>query len=175
MEAAARFQLPEAGVRTLAWTAGEARTRLPALWARAWEGFADVADVEYAVKLLLRFGDDTAAVAAFDEYLAQVVMTASPRSFRSKARAAARKLVPGDPAADHARALAERRVIHEKAADGMSWLHIHMSTVDATAVFRRATSTAKHLSRTLRDGRTRDQLRADLLAGCCSRRGASPA
>lgn len=165
MEAAARFQLSESTVRTLAWVAADARTHLPGLWARAWEGFADLDQVQYAVKLLTRFADDAAAVAAFDEHLADLVLTASPGAFCARARKIARTLAPGDPVAEHARALAERRVIHEKAGDGMSWLHLYTSTVEATAVFRRATSTAKHLAKTARDGRTRDQLRADLLTG----------
>lgn len=164
IEAAARFQLSEATVRTLAWVADDARTRLPGLWARAWEGFAAMGQVETAVKLLVRFGEDAAGVAAFDEYLADLVLTASPAVFRSRARKAARRLAPGDPATEHTRARAERRVIHEKAGDGMSWLHAFMPTAEATAVFRRATSTAKHMEKSERDGRTRDQLRADLLS-----------
>ena len=164
MEAAARFQLGEATVRTLAWVADEARTRLPALWGRAWEGFAAMGQVESAVKLLSRFGEDAAAVAAFDDYLAELVLTASPAVFRSKAHKATRMLAPGDPATEHVRAREERRVIHERTGDGMSWLHIHTTTVEATAAFRRATSTAKHMEKSERDGRTRDQLRADLLS-----------
>ena len=168
LEAAARFQLSEATVRTLAWVAADARIRLPRLWSRAWEGFADIDQLEYAVKLLTRFGDDPAgseAIDLFDAFLAELVMSASPGSFRAKARKAARKLAPGDPTAEHARAHAERRVIHEKGEDGMSWLHLHLATVDATAVFRRATATAKHAAKTTRDGRTRDQLRTDVLVG----------
>lgn len=178
LEAAARFQLSEATVRTLAWVAGAARTRLPGLWARAWEGFAELGQLEYAVKLLTRFGDDAdaaAAISLFDDFLTELVVTASPGSFRAKARKAARKLAPGDPAAEHARAYAERRVIHEKDTDGMSWLHIHTSTVEATAVFRRATATARHTAKTNRDGRSRDQLRTDLMVGWMLGRGTANA
>ncbi|MGO4681908.1 hypothetical protein AB4078_18690, partial [Microbacterium sp. 2MCAF23] len=45
----------------------------------------------------------------------------------------------------------------------MSWLTALIPTVKTTAIKRRLTSTAKHLQKDRREGRTRDQVRADLL------------
>ena len=164
IEASARFQLAESTVRTLAYTADEARTRLPALWAQAWEGFATMRQVDLAVTLLVGLPDDPDLVAGFDAALAELVLTASAASFRRKARLLARRLTPSDPAADHAVAFTKRRVIVETADDGMSWVHLYIATTDAVAIKRRATATAKHLTKTEGDNRTRDQLRADLTA-----------
>ena len=162
IEAAARFHLPESTVRTLAHTADEARTRLPALWAQAWEGFATMRQADLAVTLLVGLPDDPDLVAGFDAALAELVLTASAASFRRKARLLARRLTPSDPAADHAVAFTKRRVIVETADDGMSWVHLYIATTDAVAIKRRATATAKHLTKAQSDDRTRDQLRADL-------------
>ncbi|MFT4221050.1 MAG: DUF222 domain-containing protein [Microbacterium sp.] len=161
IEAAARFQLSEAVVRTLAWVADAARERLPLLWARVWEGFATTAQAEAAVKLLARFGADAAGVAEFDGFLADLVLTATPGSFRRAAAKAARALVPGEPAVEHEAALRRRRVVHERCEDGMSWVHAYVDTVDAVAIMGQLRSEAKHTAKAVRDGRTRDQLRAD--------------
>ncbi len=165
LEASARLQVSEATVRSLAHTATEASERLPRLWERAQDGFATIAQVEQAVALLSRFPDDPILVAMFDDALAQIVLTASAGSFRQKARLLARKLAPGDPVADHAAAFARRRVVFETAGDGMSWVLALVATTDAVAIQRRTTATAKHLGKKMRDGRTRDQIRADLLVG----------
>ncbi len=162
LEASARFQLAEGAVRQLVHVAGTARVRLPRLWARAWQGFATIAQIEAAVTLLARFGDGDAAVDAFDDALARAVPDCSPAAFRAKARRLARTLAPADEAAEHARAFEGRHVWVEDVADGMSWTHILSSTADAHVAKRRLTATAKHLAKTLRDGRTRDQIRADL-------------
>lgn len=64
----------------------------------------------------------------------------------------------------HARGMAERRVVLEDAEDGMSWLMALIPTVKAVAIKRRLTSTAKHVQKDLREGRSRDQIRADLFS-----------
>lgn len=44
----------------------------------------------------------------------------------------------------------------------MAWVHVLMPAIDAIAVKRRSTATAKHLQKDAREGRSRDQIRADL-------------
>ena len=163
MEAACRFQLSENTVRNLARTADTARAQLPLLWARAWEGFASLAQVDAALAQLPRFdGQLPEARTAFDEALADLALDCSLALFRAKARKLADRLAPVDLVAEHSAAHERRTVVVETAEAGMSWVHLHTATVDAIAIKRRLTSTAKHAQRTVHDGRSRDQVRADL-------------
>ena len=162
-EAAARFQLSENTIRNLVHTADTARTALPRLWARAWEGYAALTVIDAMLTLLPRFDEHPAEVlTAFDTALADLVLDCPPALFRSKARRLADKIAPADLRAEHTAAFQRRIVTVEKGDAGMAWLHLHTTTVDALAIKRRLTSTAKHMQKTNRDGRTRDQLRADL-------------
>lgn len=163
LEAAARFQLSENTVRNLASTADVASAKLPVLWHQAREGFATLAQVDAALALLPRFPRDaTDEIAAFDQALAAVAPQSSSGAFRTKARRLADRLAPADPVIEHSRARDKRTAYTETVDAGMSWIHVLTDTTDAQAVFRRLTSTAKHLQRSERDGRTRDQIRADL-------------
>ncbi|HYP73488.1 MAG TPA: hypothetical protein VEP72_05310, partial [Microbacterium sp.] len=163
MEAAARFQLSENTVRDLVSTADQAAAKLPTLWHQALEGFATLSQVDSALALLPRFAAQSAdALAAFDQALAALAPHTAAGAFRTKARRLAERLTPVDTAAEHAQARAKRTVYVEDVDAGMSWVHVLTETTDAHAAFRRMTATAKHLQRRCRDGRTRDQIRADL-------------
>lgn len=163
MEAASRFQLSENVVRGLAHTADTARADLAALWARAWEGFAPLALIDAAIAQLPPFdAQPPEALRAFDAALADLALDCSPALFRAKVRKLADRLAPVDPVVEHSAARERRTVIIEKGEAGMAWVHLHTPTVDALAIKRRLTSTAKHVQRSLRDGRSRDQIRSDL-------------
>lgn len=166
LEAAARFQMSENTVRNLASTADRARAELPALWERAWEGFASLAQVETAIALLPRFdGHPAEALAAFDRALADLAPESAPGVFRSRARRWAERLAPVDAVEEHRQACTKRTVYLETDEAGMAWIHLLTETNQARAIFRRLTSTAKNMQRRSRDARTRDQLRADLASG----------
>lgn len=166
LEASARLLLSEQQVRSLAGAATEARVALPLLWRTALEGFASMAQVEAAVVLLPRFEvlgrEGLAAVAHFDATLAGLASATSMASFRARATQLARRLAPEPEAVQHARAYAGRHVAVDLLDDGMACVRLHTAAHEAVGLMRRLTSTAKHLKKTLRDGRTRDQLRADL-------------
>lgn len=168
VELALRLCLSEAAVRAAA-SAAASRRQLPLLWARARDGFASLAQIEAAAAHLPRFdawdaleADRVSALAHFDRSLAELAPSASPASFRARAALLARRLAPQPESQRHARVLADRRIVVTPADDGMSYLTAYLATQDALAITRRLTSTAKHLQKTDRDGRTRDQVRADL-------------
>jgi hypothetical protein len=163
LEASARFQLSENTVRNLASTADAAAAKLPLLWHQALEGFATLGQVDTALALLPRF--DAAAVhelTAFDRALSTLAPHTASGGFRAQARRLADRLAPADPVVEHAQARAKRTAYTETVDAGMAWLHVLTDAADAQAAFRRMTSTAKHLQRRSRDGRTRDQIRSDL-------------
>lgn len=170
IDASLRLQISEDQVRTLTRTVDQARALLPAVWDRAWEGFATLTQVEIAVDLLPRFACDDDARGLFDAALADAVLTCAPGALRAKARRLAARLAPADPVAEHRDAFTRRRLYVEPDQAGMAWVHLYTDSVTACAVYRRATSTAKNMrKRALRgriaDPRTRDQVRADLAAG----------
>jgi hypothetical protein len=168
-----RLQLPEGRVLALSRTAEAASSELPALWRRALDGFAPFPLVEASVSAALRLrppaGADAPTIATAREAVAIVdaassewVVTLTPAAFRRRLRILVDRLDPAEPAVRHARALTDRRVVVEEGDDGMSWLMVLMPTIDAIAARRRLTSTAKHLQKDAREGRSRDQIRADL-------------
>lgn len=162
-EASCRLQLSENTVRNLVHTADAARASLPTLWAQAWEGFASLSQVDAALALVPRFdAHPVGALTAFDEALADLAPDCSPALFRARARRLADRLAPVDPAAEHTAARRARTMVVETCEAGMSWVHLLTATTDAIAIKRRLTATAKHVQHNVRDGRTRDQVRADL-------------
>ncbi|TDN92486.1 HNH endonuclease signature motif containing protein [Microbacterium sp. BK668] len=171
LEGSLRLNLSEATIRSVAATADAARSSLPLLWARAREGFASMAQVDAAVALLPRFGAHAGALSEFDRTLAEVSLSTAPASFRARATRLARRLAPLPEAQLHADAFTRRRVVLHAAEDGMSWVSALVTTTDAVAIKRSLTATAKHLSKARRDGRTRDQVRADLFRDRLTGRG----
>lgn len=163
-DAALRFGVSENTIRGIAATAETATTRLPRLWQRARDGFAAFAQVEAAVSLLPVIGEGLEVSAEFDTELADAVVRLGSAGFRSFARRVARRLSQVPPAIRHQDAAARRRVIVDPVEDGMAWLSAYLPLAEAVAAKRRLTSTAKHVAKTDRRGRTRDQIRADLLS-----------
>lgn len=168
-----RLQLSENRIRSDAAVARSARQHLARLWRRAREGFAPFALVEATTDAIVRLlpGQDAGAearrlaaeaVALVDEATSEWVLTLPPAAFRRRLRILLDRLDPRDASTRHRDAFAERRVVVEEDQDGMSWFAVLMTTADALAARRRLTATAKHVQKTERGGRDRDQLRADL-------------
>jgi len=65
--------------------------------------------------------------------------------------------------ARHERALVQRRIVLERAEDGMAWLHEYLPAVEAHAIYDRTTRQGKALAGHPDETRTLDQLRADIL------------
>jgi len=173
-DVAVRLQISENEARSLECTATTAAEFLPLLWEHARDGFVALRFVEAAVGAVLRLrapvGADAAAqayaadaIALVDETTATWALRLPIGTFRRRVQVLADRLDPTPPERKHARGMADRRVVLEDAGDGMSWLTALIPTVKATAIKRRLTSTAKHLQKDRREGRTRDQVRADLL------------
>lgn len=163
IEAASRLCLSEQAVRSLAAAAVAGSRDFPHLWHAIREGFATTAHLDAAIAGRLPFDADQ--LDRYDRALAELVLRVSVGRFRHKARELARAIAPQPEADLHAAALKQRRVVVEDTLDGMAWLMALLPAHQAHAVKRRLTSTAKHLSKAQREDRTRDQLRADLLAG----------
>ncbi|GAB6858490.1 HNH endonuclease signature motif containing protein [Microbacterium xylanilyticum] len=173
LDIALRLQLSEDHVRSMQATAEFVKSLMPALWERASEGFASpaaVLDVVSRVRVLQ--APDGApdevreaarrAIAAADEAASGWVLTCPPSLLRRKVRALVDRLLGDRTTQRHTRAMEHRGVSFTDAGDGMSWLTVYGPTAELHAAYRRLSATAKHLQKTERHGRTRDQIRADL-------------
>lgn len=173
MDMALRLQLSEDHVRSMQATAEFAMSMLPNVWERARDGFASPAavhDVVSRVRVLEAPIDAPAdvrdaaraAIAAVDEAASGWVLTCPPAMLRRKVRALVDRLLGDKTTRRHTRAMEKRAVTFSEAGDGMSWLSIYGPTTELHAAYHRLSSTAKHMQKTARDPRTRDQIRADL-------------
>lgn len=173
LDIALRLRLSEDQVRELQSTAGWAMRHLPELWRQARDGFASMTSIRQVVTLLHAIVppadapqeiQDAAAevIAKVDGAAAGWVLTCPSAAFRRRVKRLI-DAVSGDLAARrHTRAMADRKVVHAPAGDGMSWISALVPTHEAVAIFGRLTATAKHLQKDKREGRTRDQIRTDL-------------
>ncbi len=175
LEVALRVQLPEGHIRGLARVATTARAQLPELWRRAREGFAAFSLVEATVDALVRLRPavdatdaereaSAAAIAMVDSQASDWVLSLTPGAFRRRLRVLLDRLDARDTVRRHVDALDQRRVIFDDPEDGMAWIHVLVPAIEAIAAKRRATSTAKNLQKDRREGRSRDQIRADLVS-----------
>jgi len=173
-EVSLRLQISETEVRRLLTTADTAQELLPLLWESAEDGFVSMRCVEAAAGAVLRLRAPVGATVEQREYAAEAIelvdractswaMSLPAAAFRRRLHALVARLDPTPAEQQHARGMTERRVVVEDADDGMSWLLALVPTVKAIAIKRRLTATAKHLQKDRREGRTRDQIRADLL------------
>ncbi|QKJ21046.1 DUF222 domain-containing protein [Microbacterium hominis] len=84
--------------------------------------------------------------------------------FRHRLRTLAESLEAATLDVRHERAIDDRRVVVEQAADGMAWLHLYAPAVEIHAIHGRATRIAKQIDAGGGDDdRTLDQVRADVL------------
>ncbi|MGX1690413.1 DUF222 domain-containing protein [Microbacterium sp. NPDC055442] len=175
VDIALRLQLSERAVQDVARLVRDARTRLPMLWQRAEEGFLSLSLVESAVtgaaRLLPPFGasDDERAVSAaalreLDSRAEEWAVAVTPAGFRSRLARLLDTLDARTADTRHTAALRDRKVLVEHVGDGMAWVSALVPSIDAVAIKRRLTATAKHLATHPHETRSRDQIRADLLS-----------
>lgn len=186
LDIALRLHLSEDQVRGLQHEAEWAMMHLPTLWAQAHDGFATLRQVSQAAALLLpltppadapqEIQDAVAAVfTQVDQAAAGWLLTCPSEAFRRRVKALVDR-VAGDLAARrHTRAMADRKVTRSQAGDGMTWLGALVPSTEADKIIGRLTSTAKHMQKHERDGRTRDQIRADLFVSWLTGAGTSTA
>ncbi|KDA06182.1 hypothetical protein DC31_12845 [Microbacterium sp. CH12i] len=170
---AMRLKSSEAYVKSVLFVARDAMSHLPALWSHARDGFVSMYLVERTVGALLKVraparatreehDAEREATRLIDEATSDWAFTCSPSTFLRRLRTLVERLAPESPEVEHARARRDRRMTVQHEDNGMSWLSIYLPTIEALAIKRRATSTAKHLQKDPREIRTPDQLRADL-------------
>lgn len=164
-ELSMRLRLAEGTVRAQAHEAAVLQEQLPRVWSRLTEGIAAYVDARAAVEQLVGLEVDAELLDGFDLELAAVIGTVAPARFRARARALRARLQRDTLDARHTRAAAERRVVIEAADDGMAWVQVHLTALDAARIRARLDATAKQLASEPDETRTRDQLRADLAAG----------
>jgi hypothetical protein len=172
-EMSLRLALSETTLRALAGTARNAARLLPGLWQRATDGFAALSLIDAATTGALRLqpapdatrAEISAAAAAtreLDDAASEWVLTCTPASFRARLARLVDRLDARRAEARHATAMRDRRVVIEHVDNGMSWVSALIPTVDAVAVGRRLTATAKAIAKGGGETRRRDQVRADL-------------
>ena len=164
LEASSRLRLTDAEVRSTAALAQQAREQLPRVWQAARDGLITLAHVKAATVQLVAFVAGSDTVAGFDELIRDVAVSATVAGTRRQARVIADRLTARTRTQRHADALSRRTIYVDAAADGMSWVTALIATERAHAIDRELTLTAKHLTVGERDGRTTQQIRADLFA-----------
>lgn len=164
LEASSRLRLTEGEVRKTAAIAQQARELLPRLWDAARDGLASLAHVTAVLPQMSAFQDRPDALAEFDRLMREVALSGTVAGTRRQARVIADRLTARTRTERHAEAFARRTVYVEDIADGMSWVYGMVATERAHAIDRELTATAKHMPEAQRDGRTPEQIRADLFA-----------
>lgn len=175
LELSLRLRVSQERVRELCSIAETARRDLPLLWQRAKDGFASVYSVGVVVGAAAPLASpvdapqeirdaEARALAQLDVAAHEWVLNCSSASLRQKAKKLVDQITGDSAARRHTRAMADRKVIHSVAGAGMSWIAALLPTHEAEAAMRRLSATAKHTQKAKRDGRTRDQIRADLFS-----------
>jgi len=170
-----RLQLSERSVRDLVRLTRDARRWLPRLWQRAEQGFVALPLVDAALAGAYRLlpADDATvtetdaaaeAIRALDTRAEDWAVACTPAAFRSRLARLVEKLDARHADQRHAMALRDRKVVVEHVGDGMSWVAALVPTLDAVAIKRRLTATAKHVAKDRSETRSRDQIRADLFS-----------
>ena len=167
---AVRLGMSEATVRVRAFEGRTLRRSLPRVWAKFVEGEIAPANARCAAELALTLPDD--CVAAFDAAIADDAARLTPVRFRLRARAA-RERIHDVGLVERARTAAETRgVCVENELDGMAILSMRLPADVAHIAFARIDGMARSLS-TPDDGRTLDQLRADVAGDILTGTGSS--
>lgn len=141
--------------------ATELRRRLPRVWQALCDGTIDVRRARVLV-------DDTLhlSIAAARDLVHQVIGDASlltTGQLRAKLRKLCIQVDPDDASTRYGRSVADRRVVAEPTVDGTVDLHaINLPPHRVTAAMRRINRYARGLKHA-GDGRTMDQIRADVL------------
>jgi len=105
---------------------------------------------------------------AFGLAALEMAAFAAPSRLRTRLTTLRDRIHEAPPEERHAAAYRQRRVAVEDVDDGMSWLHAHVPSVEAHAIFHRLTDVARASidfdgEEGIDDPRTLDERRADLL------------
>ncbi|GAA1797842.1 HNH endonuclease signature motif containing protein [Agromyces neolithicus] len=164
-ELSMRLHVSAGTIRSRAHEAAVLHDRLPRVWARFAAGVASYVDARVAVDAAAGFLPGDARLTELDEQLAAVIGMVTTTRFRQRARTVRAKLERDLVEARHTRPYALRRVVVEHVDDGMAWVNLYTSQVDAAKISARLDATARRDAGTPREARTLDQLRADAATG----------
>ncbi|MGX5697666.1 DUF222 domain-containing protein [Agromyces soli] len=159
-ELSMRLGLPAGTLRSRAAEAKTLYDRLPLVRQRFLDGIAGAADAGAAATAALAFEAGDPRLGELDESLSSVIGTVGSTRFRRRIRAVLARLDRAGLEARHARAHADRRVVVEHADDGMSWVSLFVSSIDATRIEARLDAFAR-APHGRDEQRTLPQLRAD--------------
>ncbi len=160
---AVRLSLSEATVTALVRRGEVLLERAPSVWVVFREGEISAQNAACVADVLETLPADPRAdarVAARALELAQLV----PTRFRERLRAFRDRVHPESQRERHERARAARRAWLDHDLDGMSWLGVHLTSVDGETAWQRVDGIARRLATCDGETRTLDQLRADALA-----------
>ncbi|WP_022889161.1 HNH endonuclease signature motif containing protein [Agromyces italicus] len=164
-ELSMRLHVPVGTIRNRAHEAAVLHDRLPEVWARFAAGAASYTDARVAVDAAAGFAPGDARLAELDEELAAVIGTVTTTRFRQRARTMLARLERDRLEARLARAYAQRRVVVEHVDDGMAWVSLYTSQLEAAKISARLDATARRDSGAPGEVRTLEQLRADTATG----------
>jgi hypothetical protein len=162
-DVAVRLSLSEASVAALVRRGEVLLDRAPSVWAVFREGEISAQNASCVADVLETLPTDLQAdgrVAARALELADLV----PTRFRERLRAFRDRVHPESQRERHERARAARRAWLDHDIDGMAWLGVHLTSVDAETAWQRVDGIARRLATCDDESRTLDQLRADALA-----------
>ncbi len=160
---AVRLSLSEGTVTALVRRGKLLLERAPSVWNVFREGEISALNAACVADVLESLPVDPKAdgrVAARALELAALV----PTRFRERLRAFRDRVHPEAQRERHERARAARRAWLDHDVDGMAWLGVHLTSVDAETAWQRVDGIARRLATCDDESRTLDQLRADALA-----------
>ncbi|HET8779735.1 MAG TPA: DUF222 domain-containing protein [Agromyces sp.] len=160
-ELSMRLHIPVGTIRNRAYEATVLHDRLPQVWGRFADGAASYGDARVAAHAAAGFARGDTRLAELDDALAAVIGTVTTTRFRQRARIVLARLERELLEARHVRAYAERRVVVEHVDDGMAWVNLYTSQVEAAKIAARLDGTARRDAGAPDESRSVDQLRAD--------------
>lgn len=160
-ELSMRLHIPVGTIRNRAHEAAVLHDRLPEVWVRFAEGVATYPDARIAADTAAGFEPGDARLHELDHALAAVIGTVTTTRFRQRARTLLARIERDHLEARHVRAHQARRVIVEHVDDGMAWVNLYTSQVEAAKIDARLYATARRDRGAPGETRTLDQLRAD--------------
>lgn len=161
---AVRLRVSENCIRAWGAAAQLLKAELPATWSAFVDGRVSVANARMVAEMAAELGAQSRS--AFDGAIQDAATRLSSARFRACARAARERLHHDTLAARHERASSRRRLAIDDDVDGMSWLSIYLPSATAHRVVAGVDATARTLLGS--DGRTLEQLRADVAAALLS-------
>ncbi len=161
-ELSMRLQIPVGTLRNRAYEATVLRERLPRVWAQFTDGTAGYVDARAAAEAAMAFTAGDARLEELDRSLGGMIGTTTSAKFRQRVRTVCAEVDASTLEARHTRTYATRRVHVDHIDDGMSWVQLLVSSVDAAKIRARLDATARSMSQSNDEPRTLDQLRADL-------------